>query len=176
MLILAAFAAKGVLGVEFDRENVAFAACSHLCTVRTKGTDMLALATGTHPAIMPLTYFVFCMVVSLGFCTVIHQYILWFNCAHYYMFYICGCEAHFVINSLLLNSGLPTPCPFWRADKRSCGVAEPPHNRNCALRDLGAASCCGTRFSGSSHSSSVRCAKKSVEFCSKYGVACFVRD
>ena len=36
------------------------------------------------------------------------QYILWFNCAHYYMFYICGCEAHFVINSLLLNSGLPS--------------------------------------------------------------------
>ena len=61
------------------------------------------------PAIMPLTYFVFCMAVSLGFCMLKHlQYILWFNCAHYYMFYICGCEAHFVINSLLLNSGLPS--------------------------------------------------------------------
>ena len=38
MLILAAFAAKGVLSVEFDRENVAFTACSHFCTVRTEGT------------------------------------------------------------------------------------------------------------------------------------------
>ena len=38
MLILPAFAAKGVLSVEFDRENVAFATCSHLCTVQTKGT------------------------------------------------------------------------------------------------------------------------------------------
>ena len=50
------------------------------------------------PAIMPLTYFVFFMAVSLGFCMLKHlQYILWFNCAHYYMFYICGCEAHFVM-------------------------------------------------------------------------------
>ena len=35
------------------------------------------------PAIMPLHCFVFCMVVSFGFCTLIHlQYILRFNCAH----------------------------------------------------------------------------------------------
>ena len=38
MLILAAFAAKGVLSVEFDCENIAFIACSHLCTVQTEGT------------------------------------------------------------------------------------------------------------------------------------------
>ena len=38
MLILVAIAAKGVLSVEFDHENVAFAACSYLCTVRIKGT------------------------------------------------------------------------------------------------------------------------------------------
>ena len=38
------------------------------------------------PAIMPLHCFVFCMVVSLGFCTVIHlQYIVWFKCEHYCM-------------------------------------------------------------------------------------------
>ena len=82
MLILIAFVAKGVLGVEFDHENAAFVACSHLCTMQ--------------------------------------------------------------------------------------------HTRNCALCDLGTASCCGTRFSGSWHSSSVHCAKNSVGFYSKYNVACFV--
>ena len=32
---------------------------------------------------------------------------LWFNCAHYYMFYICGCETHFVINSLFVEFWSP---------------------------------------------------------------------
>ena len=82
------------------------------------------------PAIMPLHYFVLSMVVSLGFCMpIIHlHYILWFNCAHYCMFYICGCEAHFVITILCVNSGLPCLGSGVRSvsRKRSYGVAEPP--------------------------------------------------
>ena len=60
-------------------------------------------------AIMPLTYFVFCMAVSLGFCTLIHlHYILWLIVRIIVCFYICGCDAQFVILSFLLNSGLPS--------------------------------------------------------------------
>ena len=66
MLIPAAFAAKGVLSVEFDREDVAFATCNLLCTLRTEGTVgcatlMRHLAAGlgsaaactVHPSVEP---------------------------------------------------------------------------------------------------------------------------
>ena len=49
-------------------------------------TDTLALATGTRVGASnhAIAFFVLNMVVSLGFCMVIHlHYILWFNCAHY---------------------------------------------------------------------------------------------
>ena len=63
--------------------------------------DTLALATGTHVGASDHAIDLFSILYGrvLGFLygdTL--QYILWFNCAHYYMFYVCGCEAHFVIN------------------------------------------------------------------------------
>ena len=67
--------------------------------------DTLAWATGTRVGASNHAIELFCIRCGrvLGFLygdTL--QYILWFNCAHYYMFYICGCEAHFVINSLFV--------------------------------------------------------------------------
>ena len=84
--------------------------CRSACRPRS-AADTLALATGTHVGASDHAIDLFCILYGrvLGFLygdTL--QYILWFNCAHYYMFYICGCEAHFGINSLLLNSGLPS--------------------------------------------------------------------
>ena len=70
---------------EFMSSNFGIGSCSG-CTFSMGGSDdMLAWATGmcVGPAIMQLHCFVLGVVVSLGFCTLIHlHYILRLNCAH----------------------------------------------------------------------------------------------
>ena len=73
------------------------------------------------PAIMPLPCFVFCMAVSLGFCTLIHlQYILWLIVRINGQTIIYGVVILRICNSFFhcVNSALPCVCLRVRSASR----------------------------------------------------------